>query len=103
MKKIGHDLGGAIANGFKDIFQDAESLWCTQHAHDRHSHKLKKLGCKDRTKGSIMADIYDVHIGLLLQSSLADAGDEKDFFVKLGSLKPVWDKNTRMCLAFMIG
>ena len=31
LKKIEHDLDKALSNGFTDVFQDAKSLYCTQH------------------------------------------------------------------------
>ena len=45
-----------------------------------------------RSKLKIMADIYGFQSDVLLQSGLADPDDEDDFYVKLGSLKSVWEK-----------
>ena len=58
LKKIGHDLDKALSNGFTVIFQDAKTLYCTQHMQERDAFKLQSLGCNQRSKASIMADIY---------------------------------------------
>lgn len=40
LKKIGHDFDKALSNGFTDIFQDANKLYCTQHMQERDVFKL---------------------------------------------------------------
>lgn len=92
LKKIGHDLDKALSNGFTDVFQDAKTLYCTQHMQERDAFKLHSVGCNQRSKQRIMADIYGSQSDVLLQSGLADAEDEDDFDVKLDSLKSVWEK-----------
>lgn len=69
-----------------------ETLYCTQHMQERDALKLQSLGCNQQGKASIMADIYGSQNDVLLQNGLADAEDEKDFDVKLDSLKNVWKK-----------
>lgn len=58
LKKIGHDLDKAISNGFTDVFQDAKSLYCTQHMQERDAFQLQCIGCNQQSKQSIMAEIY---------------------------------------------
>ena len=58
IKKIGQDLNKTLSNGLSDIFQDAKKLYCTQHMQERDAFKLQSLGCNQRSKLSIMADIY---------------------------------------------
>ena len=48
IRKIGHDLDKALAQGMKDIFNQGSSLWCTQHIKNRDSEKLRTLGCNSR-------------------------------------------------------
>ena len=83
LKKIGHDLDKATANGFKDIFQCADHLWCTQHLQGRTSAKLKKMNVADRTQARIMADLYGSQQGFIEQEGLADAIDIEDFEAKV--------------------
>ena len=92
LKKIGHDLDKALSSGLTDIFRDAKTLYCTQHMQERDAIKLQSVGCNQRSKLKIMADIYGCQSDVLLQSGLADPDDEDDFYVKLGSLKSVWEK-----------
>ena len=91
LEKIGHDLDRALSNGFTDIFKNAKKLFCTQHMQERDAFKLQSLRCNQRSKASIMADIYGSQNDVLLQSGLADAEDEEDFDVKLESLRSVWE------------
>jgi hypothetical protein len=92
IKKVGHDMDKALSQGLCDVFRDAKKLWCTQHMQERDAHKLKTIGCNQRTQTRVMADIYGAQGDVLLQNGLADAEDENDFDVKLASLKPVWDE-----------
>ena len=43
LKKIGHDLHKAIADGMTDFFKDATNVWCTQHSQERDALKFKSL------------------------------------------------------------
>ncbi|CAB4002065.1 Hypothetical predicted protein [Paramuricea clavata] len=45
---------------------------------ERDAHKLQSLGCNQRSKLSIMSNIYGTQNDVLLQSGLADALDEED-------------------------
>ena len=92
LKKIGHDLDRAISNGFGDIFQGAKKLHCTQHMQKRDAFKLQSMGCNQKSKMSIMADIYGSQNAVLFQTGLADAADEEDFDIKFQSLESVWKR-----------
>ena len=92
IKKIGHDLDKALSQGLCDIFTDAKKLWCTQHMQERDLHKLKTLGCNQRSQSRVMADVYGTQDEVLIQNGLADAEDEFDFDAKLESLKTVWEE-----------
>jgi len=89
--KVGTDLDKALSNGITDIFKDAEKRWCTHHMQERDLHKLKTLGCNQKTQSKILADIYGCQNEVLLQDGLADADDEDDYDAKLKSFKAVWD------------
>ena len=91
LKKIGHDLDKAIANGMTDIFRDATNVWCTQHSQERDALKLKSLCTNERSRNRIMADIYGSQHDVLLENGLADAEDPEDFQIKLASLETVWE------------
>ena len=67
LKKVGHDLDMATAQGMEDIFIDAKHLWCTQHLQGRDKEQLKKMKANDRTINKIMADIYGQHDGYLIE------------------------------------
>lgn len=58
IKKIGHDLDKALSQGLCDVFNEAKRLWCTQHMQKRDVHKLKTLGCTQRSQSRVMSDIY---------------------------------------------
>ena len=92
IKKIGHDLDKALSQGLCDVFNEAKRLWCTQHMQEHDVHKLKTLGCTQRSQLWVMSDIYGTQDAVLLQNGLADAEDECDFDAKLKSLKPVWEE-----------
>ena len=77
--------------GFMSIFPSAESMWCTQHLEKNDIEKLKGYCPCDADRKRIMTDIYGTQNSLLLENGLADAGNEKDFNVKLASLQAVWD------------
>ena len=83
LKKIGHDLDKATAQGFKDIFQKADHLWCTQHLQSRTSAKLQKMNVSAVNQNKIMADLYGTQDVFLQQEGLADAVDEPDFDAKV--------------------
>lgn len=55
-------------------------------------HKLKTLGCTQRSQSRVMSDIHGMQDAVLLQNGLADAEDECDFDAELESLKPVWEE-----------
>ena len=76
----------------KDVFQTAENLWCTRHLETADAEKLRQMGVSDQNKKRILADIYGVHDGTLLESGLADAEDEEDLTAKLNSLKESWER-----------
>lgn len=83
LRKIGHDLDKATAKGFKDIFRDAQHLWCTQHLQGRTTKKLKDMHVSQRLQNKIMADLYGTQQGYLEEQGLADAEDEEDFRAKV--------------------
>lgn len=89
IKKIGHDLDKALSQGLCDVLNEVKRLWCTQHMQERDVHKLKTLGCTQRSQSRVMSDIYGTQDAVLLQNGLADAENECDFDAKLESLKPV--------------
>ncbi|XP_066914107.1 uncharacterized protein [Clytia hemisphaerica] len=94
LKKVGHDLDKATAQGFKDIFRLSDALWCTQHLEGRTSEKLKKMNVSLQNQNKMMADLYGTQEGVVVQEGLADAVDEPDFDAKLASLKDVWHEHT---------
>lgn len=55
IKKIGHDLDKALSQGLCDIFNEAKRFWCTQHMQERDVHKLKTLGCTQRSQSKYSA------------------------------------------------
>ena len=57
---------------------------------ERNAQKLLSLGCNQRSKLSIMSDIYGTQNDVLLQNGLVNALDGEDFDIKLESLKTVW-------------
>ena len=59
---------------------------------ERDAFKLQSLGCNQRSKHSIMANIYGSQTDVPLQSRLADSEDESDFEMKLESLKELWEQ-----------
>ena len=65
--------------GFRDIFRDTKSLWCTQHLEARDMEKLQSLGCNQSTTTCIMGDIQGSQTKVFLLNGLADAEDEQDF------------------------
>ena len=80
--------------GFRDIFRDTKSLWCTQHLEARDVEKLRSLGCNQSTTTRIMGDIHGSQNNIFLLNGLADAEDKQDFgpglydwFQKMGSNK----------------
>ena len=91
IKKIAHDLDKASSQGLCDVFNEAKRVWCTQHTQERDVHKLKTIGCTQRSQSRVMSDIYGTQDAVLLQNGLADK-DECDFDAKLESLKPVWEE-----------
>ena len=42
----------------KDLFINAESMWCTQHMENNDAEKLRSLVVNDKDRSRIMADIY---------------------------------------------
>ena len=42
----------------KDLFINAESMWCTQHMENNDAEKLRLLGVNDKDLSHIMADIW---------------------------------------------
>ena len=56
---------------------------------ERDVHKLKTLGCTQRSQSRVMSDIYGTQDAVLLQNGFADEEDECNFDAKLESLKPV--------------
>ena len=92
IKKIGHDLDAATANGVGDIMKKSNHLWCTQHLQSADTEKLKQLGANIRTRNRIMSDIYGTQIDTYEREGLADAENENDLRVKLDSLKFIWDE-----------
>ena len=56
----------------KDLFINAESMWCTQHIENNDSEKLRWLCVNDKDRSRIMADIYGLQNEILLQNGLAD-------------------------------
>ena len=72
IKKIGHDLDKALSQGLCDVFNQAKRVWCTQHKQKRDVHKLKTLGCTQRSQSRVMSDIYGTQDAVLLQNGLAD-------------------------------
>jgi len=80
-----------IHSGFKDIFQSAESVWCTQHMETNDVSALKTFCLNTSNQQRIMADIYGSHTDVVLQEGLADALDEDDYDAKLKSLFGVWE------------
>ena len=78
IKKIGNGLDKALSQGLCDVFNEAKRLWCTQHMQERDVHKLKTLGCNQRSQSRVMSDIYGTQDAVLLQNGLADAEDKCD-------------------------
>lgn len=74
-----------------DVFKDAAKLWCTHHMQERDLHKLKTLGCNQKTQSKILADIYGSQNEVSLQDGLTDAEDNDDYDAQLASFQPVWD------------
>ena len=72
IKKIGHDLDKALSQGLCDVFNEAKRVWCTQHTQERDVHKLKTIGCTQRSQSRVMSDIYGTQDAVLLQNGLAD-------------------------------
>ena len=91
IKKIGHDLDSATANGLNWIFVNATHLWCTRHLQDADTRKLKALGANHNTTDRFMADIYGSQVNTLETQGLADAEDPHDLKIKLDSLQEIWD------------
>ena len=81
IKKVGHDLDDATANGLGEVFQNASHWYCTQHIQEADSRKLQKLGANQSTIKRILSDIYGSQVGLVEELGLADADDEQDFDV----------------------
>ena len=91
IKKIGHDLDAATANGLQDLLPNSNHIWCTQHLQSADREKLNKMGANKRTKDRIMTDIYGFQTGSVMSEGLADAVDEEDLMAKLETLKDVWE------------
>ena len=77
--------------GFKNIFNRAESLWCTQHLEKNDLEELKCHCSNASDQQRIMADIYESQSKVLLLDGLADAIDSADFQAKLSRLELVWN------------
>ena len=76
----------------KDLFINAESMWCTQHMENNDAEKLRSLGVNDKDRSRIMADdIYGSQNEILLQNGLVYAENVDDLKARLDSLQPVWD------------
>ena len=91
LKKVGHDLDLATAQGMEDIFTDLKHLWCTQHMQARDKKQLNKMKANKRAINEIMTDIYGQQDGYVIQHGLADADDAEDFSAKLQSLQQIWE------------
>lgn len=87
LKKVGHDLDKATAQGFKDVFQSSDALWCTQHLQGRTTEKLLKMKVPLYSQNKIMADLYGTQDGDIMHEGLADAVDEPDFDAKVSKSK----------------
>ena len=75
----------------KDLFINAESMWCTHHIENNDAETLRSLGVNDKDCSRIMADIYGFQNEILLQNGLADAENVDDFKARLDSLQFAWD------------
>ena len=42
----------------KDLFINAESMWCTQPMENNDAEKLRSLGVNDKDRSRMMVDIY---------------------------------------------
>ena len=42
----------------KDLFINAESMWCTQLMENNDAEKLRSLGVNDKDRSRMMVDIY---------------------------------------------
>ena len=42
----------------KDLFINAESIWCTQHMENNDAEKRRSIGVNDKDRSRIMEDIY---------------------------------------------
>ena len=42
----------------KDLFINAESMWCTQRMKNNDAEKLRSLGVNDKDRSRMMVDIY---------------------------------------------
>ena len=91
LKKIGHDLDLATAERMEDILKEAKHLWCTQHLQARDRDQLHRMKASDIVISKIMADLYGLQNGLVIEHGLADAYYSKEFQVRLQSLKEVWN------------
>lgn len=83
IRKIGHNLNKATALGFKDLFKDAQHMWCTQHLQSRTSRKLKDMHVLQRLQNKIMADLYGTQEAFFEEQGLADPEDGDNFHSKV--------------------
>jgi len=90
IKKVGHDLDAATANGFTSVLPDAQHLWCTEHLQNRTVEKLRKMHVNERIQNKVMSDLYGVQNMYLHEDGLADAENDEDLEVKLASLEDSW-------------
>ena len=75
----------------KDLFINAESMWCTQHMENNDAEKLRLLGVDYKDRSSVIADIFGSQNEVLLQNGLTNAENVDDFKARLDSLQPVCD------------
>ena len=54
----------------KDLFINAESMWCTQHMENNDTEKLRSVGVNDKDLSRIMADTYGSQNEILSQNGL---------------------------------
>ena len=91
LKKVGHDIDLATAQGMEDIFTDPKHLWCTQHIQTRDKEQLNKMKANERAMNKIMTDIYGQQDGYVIQHGFADADDAENVSAKLQSLQQIWE------------
>ena len=85
LKKVGHDLDLATAQGMEDIFTDVKHVWCTQHMQACDNEQLNKMKANERAINKIMTDICGQQNGYVIQHGLADA-DDAEFATDMGKL-----------------